>query len=343
MFSKNGKEESNRIMLAPKQAPRVSFDEAAILKMQSFVALADIEVAWLCFVETITPHEEYYVYDCELLKQDATSVTAEIDETALIEFGEKLLNEDRTFDYNNLRGWGHSHVKMAVNPSGTDDDTFKQLYENCEYFIRIICNKDGVMRVDFVDTELEYEFDNIDYTWIPNDDCQQFVTTINEGNALIDKLQKQIEEIEETNASIEEIWNKEYEKLLDKTKEKYKEEVELYCKPKYKTYNSYTGYSGYDSYSGYNYRKKNEKEEEKEEVEFAIEDILEMITEDDIELIATSCVSINDVREWFINNGYSILIKDFTHNQLVELFEYITVYYETYSDAGLYDYYAGKE
>lgn len=51
-----------------------------------------------------------------------------------------------------MKVWGHSHVKMATSPSGQDEKQFEELAKNSDdFFIRIITNKTGSLRLDFWD------------------------------------------------------------------------------------------------------------------------------------------------------------------------------------------------
>ena len=143
------------------QAPTVYITTAAGRKMKAYIDQCSEELAWLCVVERISP-EVFCIEDVMLFDQEVSAVTANICEKALNDFGSMLIQTGRMDLFNKIRGWGHSHVNMAVSPSGTDEDTFKQFYSTCEYFIRLIGNKRGEMRVDLVDCERGLQFDNLD-------------------------------------------------------------------------------------------------------------------------------------------------------------------------------------
>lgn len=140
--------------------PTVYITTDALLKMKSYIESCDKEIAWLCVVEK-EDSEVYTITDTILFKQDITASTADICEVALNDFATELASTGRMDLFNKIKGWGHSHVNMAVFASGTDESTFKDFYSTCDYFIRIIGNKPGLLKLDFVDCEKELRFDNI--------------------------------------------------------------------------------------------------------------------------------------------------------------------------------------
>lgn len=132
--------------------PSVLFTYDALAKMDAFIQTCPTEVGWLGYVEHFATENLYYVTDVELFKQNASAATTEIQPETLSSFAEELLARDNGVElWNSLRLWGHSHVNMGVTPSGQDDSQMKVFSANTDYFIRVIGNKAGEMKVDVYD------------------------------------------------------------------------------------------------------------------------------------------------------------------------------------------------
>ena len=222
-------------------APKVLIELNALLKMKAFIDAATEEIAWLGLVEQ--NENVYTIKDVKLVKQKTTATTAEIDEEGLQEFAEELIASGKEDELGNIRMWGHSHVEMSVTPSGQDDSTFKEYYQKCPYFIRLIGNKKGEMRIDIALTAEKAEFDNVQYEIA-------YPTNLQPINEKISKLNSEIETLTKTiNDSVTQIYDAE----LTQAKV-FVEEL----KPKYQ----YTGYGYPSSYSQTKTQSKEEKEEE---------------------------------------------------------------------------------
>jgi len=132
--------------------PSVLFTYDALAKMDAFIQTCTTEVGWLGYVAYFPEEHLYYVTDVELFKQNASAATTEIQPETLSSFAEELLMRDNGMElWNSLRLWGHSHVNMGVTPSGQDDSQMKVFSTNTDYFIRVIGNKAGEMKVDVYD------------------------------------------------------------------------------------------------------------------------------------------------------------------------------------------------
>lgn len=283
MFKDSGRPIAKKIFKKKEDEtpPMVCFTEQTLAKFKGYVDNCTLEIGWLALVE-IDAQGRYIVYDTLLPHQNVSATTTDLMESGLQEVGEELL-QTRPDEFNNVRCWCHSHVNMQVCPSGTDESTFEQFYENCDYFIRVICNKKGDMRVDFVDLEKEIRFDNINWYILLSKETEAL-------NKSITIYQQQIDDIVEKNKKIIEGLNKqidEYRNNLFKeleanikaeVKEKVVEENPIY--KKYETtqygnvyaydledyYDDY--YTNYPSYYNKNTNKKKKKEEiEEEEIE----------------------------------------------------------------------------
>ena len=283
MFKDSGKPIIKKIFKRKEdeKPPMVCFTEQVLAKFKGYVDNCSLEIGWLALVR-IDAQGRYIVYDTLLPHQNVSAVTTDLMESGLQEVGEEILST-RPDEFNNVRCWCHSHVNMQVCPSGTDDNTFEQFYENCEYFIRVICNKKGDIRVDFVDLEKEIRFDNINWYILLSKETEVL-------NSSIAKYQKEIDEITEKNKKIIDELNKKIDEyrnnlfkelevnIKEEVKEKVKEEKYTYKKHETAQYGNCYAYNMDDYYSDYytNYpsyykQKEEEKKKEIEEEDFEIE------------------------------------------------------------------------
>lgn len=262
----NGKTTYEKVVITKEEKipPKVLIDVKALRKMKAYVKNYNKEIGWLAYCNK-DKNGVYIIYDTVLLEQDVTSVKTDIRESAIAKLGEELLMTDLT-KFNDLRVWGHSHVDMEVNPSGTDEETFEQFYENCEYFIRIIANKRGDLRLDIVDCENEIRFNNVKWSTVCLD---------KEENDVYDKISKLFEQYDELSDKLKEFEDKFNEEELPLIKKDIKDKVKEfshtsnYTTTGGKNVSYYKQYGDYD-YSGYNgenyysdtYYKKNENEED---------------------------------------------------------------------------------
>lgn len=134
-------------------APYVLIRREALNKMYHYTDICKDEVGWLG--TAYKTEEGYEIVDTFLFDQEVHATTTEITTEGLSAFGEKILT-DPTMDgmevWNNLKMWGHSHVNMSTSPSGQDDLQMKKFAEvGHDFFIRLICNKKGDLRVDVYD------------------------------------------------------------------------------------------------------------------------------------------------------------------------------------------------
>lgn len=189
MFKKNDQKTTFRkITRNFLNQPEILITPNALYKMKKYVDKFNVEVAWLALVERVDRFK-FIIYDTVFLQQEITSVTAEIDEEALAEYGNKLISEGKYEEFDRIKCWGHSHVNMGVFASTQDEETFVDFYSNCDYFIRIICNKKDEMKLDIVLVNEELRWDNCSFTVLLNE----------EDNA----LNQQIEELEQQKQLLE--------------------------------------------------------------------------------------------------------------------------------------------
>lgn len=209
--------------------PNIYILEKVLLQFKAYCASTDKEIGWLAFVEK--KDNDYIIYDTILPKQEITSVTTELTEQGLQDISEEILMT-RPDEFNNIRCWCHSHVNMAVFASGTDEETFEQFYSNCDYFIRIICNKKNDIKVDFVDLEQEVRFDNIEWSFYTLPETEAKYLAIDSYEEIVKKSQEEIKKLKD---EISKLQNAIYDTIkkeidLDVKKKLVEEQLSYSCK-----------------------------------------------------------------------------------------------------------------
>ena len=127
------------------QAPRVLISREAYLRMCAYVEIAGQEVGWLGGISR-TANGDFFIEETFLLDQTVNAIETVLDAEsigaltlALIESGEGGLEKA-----NKLRFWGHSHVRMGIAPSHTDEMTMRRFAgEKMPWYVRGIFNKRG--------------------------------------------------------------------------------------------------------------------------------------------------------------------------------------------------------
>lgn len=167
------------------RVPQVVIKNSVLDDMRAIVKVSPVEIGWLTLVEQRRDDQGklfFYVYDIIVPLQGVSATTTEIDPTWLQEEfakGLDLSKEEDMKKYNDLRGWFHSHVHMQVNPSDQDDRQMKDFEENgCEWFIRGIANKHGMMKIDL----FLYDIGIIlkDVSWRPEEEEQETIDPLSQ-------------------------------------------------------------------------------------------------------------------------------------------------------------------
>ena len=129
------------VALSDEEKPRIIFSDKAAKLIKALVARCSEEIAWNCTV-TRRKHNVFYIDNVVMFPQIVTGTSVDVDET---EYANWLatLPEDV---FNRLRFHGHSHVNMAVNPSGIDTKYQADMFHNLtDFYIYMIFNKRGDM------------------------------------------------------------------------------------------------------------------------------------------------------------------------------------------------------
>lgn len=133
----------------------------AYLKIRELVASCDKECAWHGIVTANEERTNFTVHDIMVYPQIITSVTVEKDEAKYFEWHQNLPDEA----YNNLKLQGHSHVNMAVSPSGVDRDTYHEIAETISadgFYIFMITNKRHEYYFEVLDKKNNVIYDKAD-------------------------------------------------------------------------------------------------------------------------------------------------------------------------------------
>jgi hypothetical protein len=158
--------------------------------MKEYVDQCDDEISWLGTVDVDVETNTYTITDVMLLEQEVSDTSADLCEKSLSDFGSKLIQSGQAELFNKIKCWGHSHVNMEVYASGTDEDTFTQLAQHTDYFIRLICNKKDKLKIDLVNIQKGLEFDNI--VW-QNEETELY----KQAKALIQQIEDEQDKMQE--------------------------------------------------------------------------------------------------------------------------------------------------
>lgn len=174
------------------KTPYVFIQADAIAKMQAYVESCPDEIGWL---GTAHKHRsDVVIEDVYLFDQEVHSTTTEITPEGLSQFGEELLQRedvDGMSIWNSLKVWGHSHVNMGVTPSAQDNtqmDTFGN--SGHDWFIRIIANKKGELKIDLYDYENGIQYHDLPWEELYTAEESALHAQIRELNHKINELKK---------------------------------------------------------------------------------------------------------------------------------------------------------
>lgn len=147
------------------------FTEMANLKMMQLVDKFDKEIAWhgVAFRDDNLENDDYYITDILVYPQEVTGATVTTDQTKY----QSWLYEHDDDVFNNIRFQGHSHVRMGVTPSGTDESLYERLLGMCrddDFYIFGIWNKNNARNIAIYDMKKNLAFDNSEITVVIDDD-----------------------------------------------------------------------------------------------------------------------------------------------------------------------------
>ncbi len=200
--------------------PQIIISPLALDKMKVYVDECRDEVGWLG--TAVRDDKGIYITDTFLFDQEVSAVTTDITEEGLSTFAEELLKQPNGVEiWNNIKVWGHSHVNMATSPSRTDENQMETFVEcGHDWFIRIIANKNGSLRIDLFDYAL-----GVIYSDMP------WQTGLSEEEVRLYNI------INESKKKLKEINSKRMATITDSIVEEIKQKVRK------KTYQSSIGYN----------------------------------------------------------------------------------------------------
>lgn len=120
--------------------PRIEVTAGTFAKIKNIIDMSPLEVGWLSHVSV--SDNIYRIDSCEIIEQKVMSAETEMTTQGLQNFMQNTIKEKGVKYFNDVRCWGHSHVNMAVHPSGQDQ---KQIlaWKESDYEIMLIMNKRG--------------------------------------------------------------------------------------------------------------------------------------------------------------------------------------------------------
>lgn len=311
MFNKNDMGiTKSKLVEKNTNLPNIRITLKAMAKMMHIVKNSSKEVGWLG--SAVREENNIIIEDVYLLKQKVHSTTCELMPDAISEFFSDLKKEKGIEAWSKIKVWGHSHVDMPVIPSNQDDETFKDYYQDNEFFIRIICNKNSEMKLDLADKKNGYLYENLPFTILYPEQMKEFVDTVDELETRLKEKRKELE------GTISEFVNKFEDTVKAELKEKVTEFFESKIPSKYNEINSYSYYDYY--YDDWNY------EDETEDIKIPYynkknkkkyTNIEEVLTQREIVEIAENCKKAKDLEK--ICNGIKAF-KGYKENDWNELF-----------------------
>lgn len=146
--------------------PTIFITKKAAEKMNELVAQSPKEIGWHGVVET-TNDNEYIIRDIVMFPQYVTGTTVTTEENEYFEWLDKIFRETPEIG-NALRFHGHSHVYMAVSPSGVDMNYRESLTsmimkdDENPFYIFMIMNKKGEYSLELYDKKAGIIYDEKD-------------------------------------------------------------------------------------------------------------------------------------------------------------------------------------
>lgn len=160
----SGRTGKSEVKFNERIVPSVVIKPEAAQKMRVYIEEMTDEIGWLG--TTSRSGNTIFIEDCYLFRQEVHGTTTEITAEGLEEFGNEILQRPDGIDiWNSLKLWGHSHVTMPTSPSGQDDKQMEEFSTNGhDYFVRLIANKAGSIRIDVYEYDKGIEFHNVEWT-----------------------------------------------------------------------------------------------------------------------------------------------------------------------------------
>ena len=148
----DGKFEFRKTFGTVQRKARLNFTYTAWQKMQALISEFDKEVAWhgVAYRSEDPEKDEYTITDILVYPQEVTGATVTTDQ---IKYQTWLMDHEDDI-FNNIRMQGHSHVNMAVSPSGVDTSLYDRILNQLDdtmFYIFLIWNKRNEKTVKIYD------------------------------------------------------------------------------------------------------------------------------------------------------------------------------------------------
>ena len=133
--------------------------ELAFLKMRYLVERFDTEVGWHGFAERTD--DGYFITDITVYPQEVTSATVTTDQDVYEEWLAKIPDEK----FQKMRFHGHSHVRMGVTPSSTDEahqSAIVASLDSSDFYVFMVTNKQRDMFIRIFDCADNMIYENAD-------------------------------------------------------------------------------------------------------------------------------------------------------------------------------------
>lgn len=154
-----------KLMNNSKITPKVIFNENAYYDMLSFFTAKVTNSKEFMFIGTVEKLKDniYWITSTQLIPQEANS--GAFCETDDDRYPGWLHDHFPTVELKNkVRLNGHSHVNMAVEPSGTDNQNIEKMMQYVDdFFIQLIINKRQEIKINLWDKETGLIFNTCPY------------------------------------------------------------------------------------------------------------------------------------------------------------------------------------
>lgn len=311
MNFKERKTQQPSIKVRAGRVPIVHINRSALNKMFIYTDEVQDEVGWLGTAYKLEDNS-YLIDDVFLFKQEVHGTTTEITSEGLEEFAMELLQlPDGVEIWNNMKMWGHSHVRMGITPSGQDNSQMEEFSKvGHDFFIRLICNKLGELSVDVYEFDRGLETHNA--KWYINENIAEETpaeAVINE----IEQLQAQIKELEAQKKAIEDAVVVEQRAPI---KEEIKGKVSKIVTPAYKAgvYNYGKNYNyGYNKANVSSGKKAQKNDNQIDNVKYYVSDFF---TGHELKLYSNSCFSKHHLKQELELDGWEDTFTDSDINKI---------------------------
>ena len=149
-----------------ERIPTVYYAPGVLEKIKYIVAECKTEIGWWGPVER-TPEGDFLIKDIFVPRQEVSGTETLISEESMVAMFMEYAAQGG--DTDELYYWGHSHVNMAVSPSGQDETQVQKFLSGCKYFIREIRNKADAVKMDVYDRDARTAYLNVDYMYYPSE------------------------------------------------------------------------------------------------------------------------------------------------------------------------------